>query len=181
MIPMIGLPRSMLRNPYWFNANTGERIAPDGNHHYLMFTHHPECLGLEHGDLNFRPSREENRELWEIAYTDTVISLGWTRVDVVGDGTVVVVAGRLDWAQIALGIIPEISAAPVSRLIIVVFPQALTSPAHVQRFDLTGQKLAQALKFGLDCGASAELIHARPPSKMASHSGLGRCPFGRAS
>ena len=176
MIPTIGLPSSMLRDPYWYNAETDQLVEPYGKHHYHMFTYAPETVGVDQSELNFRPSREENQNQWEITYTDMVIARAWTRIDVVGDGTIVIVAGRLDWAEAALRMATEIATGPITRVIAVVFPHALGTHDDIQRFDLIDEEIPEALAHGLESWAKPTILAMAPKSKMAKRPG--RCPFG---
>ncbi len=184
MQEMAGLPDDQMLNPYWFDTTTGVVIQTE-KHHGRDFALHPELIGVTHDEVDQLPyDRINDRFRWTIAYTNLMFARGWVRIDFTTENAFAVMAGGLDWADMAIERAAKMVEGPVDRLtaFVIVSNKPGTTSDSFQTFRLCGDEAAFAIRHGLSRWAKPTLhrkdwsetthrqVQDAPPSKIRSGS-----------
>ncbi|MNL19044.1 hypothetical protein D3C87_1402240 [compost metagenome] len=160
MQDIAGLEDHQVRNPYWFNTGTGELFQTD-KHHSREFAIFPEMVGTTHADLeaDLPYDRQTQYFEWVLGYTNLLLARGWARIDTPSPDEIIVWAGGLDWAEIAIRCAADLSGAPVERMTVCVWVDndAQSTQASRAIFHLAGSEAKEAVASGLSRWARPEL------------------------
>jgi len=177
------------KNPYWFNANTGEIVTTGNVHHSKVFASDPGILGIAADEV----ASKYDGELYAMAYATVMLRHGWCRIDICDGtdrtisrptayppGTVSVNAPNVGAANDAIREALRLTRGSVPLLIVVIAPRATKDAGEAITLGLSGRELQEALSNGID-----RLAADRRPQRIddaafegRSKMAADRCPFG---
>lgn len=177
------------KNPYWFNANTGEIVTTGAVHHSKVFAADPGILGIAADEV----ASKYSGELYAMSYATVMLRHGWCRIDIsdgndrtIGrstpypPGTVSVNAPNVGAANDAIRQALRLAGGSMPLLIVVISPRATKDSEEAITLGLTAPELHEALSYGID-----RLAEDRRPQRVddaafegRSKMSPSRCPFG---
>lgn len=157
------------KNPYWFNHQTGAVITTPGEHHSRVFSRDPGLLGLTSDDVTTKLTGEEQT----MAFASVMLERGWSRIDIVDQepDAASINAPSIEAAEAAVRLLPDFSATPITRLMIVIAPFATKDGTHVNVAELMGDEVLKAFDGLVPWFGSVAV-------KSKIKAAPGRCPFG---